>query len=262
METWNLNLLASNYRFCLCSPAPLVNLCPLVLLKMLRKCYSTEHRLPCATKLPFSVVFPGSLIITSGPSYRMALLGLHSLSRLVLFCRNEEKVNEFLREISPMREAAFWHDFIGRCFLPENGTQDGIVNWQESKPRLRRHEINANINNNVHSVATSKKTKLTPPPLPPKPKLFKVSHNLKSGSCFALMLRKGKGERELTDLRKKLFAYEVTFSSQVLSHGSLNFNLAVILWILDWIWIRANTLLHLFLFAIFTAKKRVKEHLS
>lgn len=85
-------------------------------------------------------------------------------------CRSEEKVNEFLREISPMREAAFWHDFIGRCFLPENGV--GIVNLQ-LKPRLRRHEINANINN-VNTVQS--KAKLPPPPLPPKPKLFKVSH--------------------------------------------------------------------------------------
>lgn len=83
-------------------------------------------------------------------------------------------MNEFLREISPMREAAFWHDFIGRCFLPENGAcyEDGILNWQESKPRLRGHGINANINNNAKTV---QKTKLTPPPLPPKPKLFKVS---------------------------------------------------------------------------------------
>lgn len=91
METWTCShqitasVYAHPHHSWICVPLFLV------LMKMLRKCYSTEHRLPCATKLPFSVVFSGSLIITSGPSYRMALLGLHSLSRLVPLSSAETK---------------------------------------------------------------------------------------------------------------------------------------------------------------------------
>ena len=95
-----------------------------------------------------------------------------------------EKVNEFLREISPMREVSFWHDFIARFLAPNSA--DGFVNCKPAR-RVRPNEINANIDN---SRAFERRAKLPPPPpLPPKPKLFRVSCE-EELTCLHILLMK------------------------------------------------------------------------
>lgn len=71
-----------------------------------------------------------------------------------------------------MREAAFWHNFIAHLLVTETSDYDdgNGTNWIH--PRLEQYETKENIENNRVIEA---RVKPRPPPLPPKPKIFKVS---------------------------------------------------------------------------------------